>query len=612
MASVGSYTAKLYPAVEQPGTTSVVGAVCFSGGGSRALSCALGQLSALTSQNLLQNFSFISSVSGGSWASVLYTFLPSTFSDSEFLITPLAPGALSQSNMQTMPPTCLGSVPQQFGLDGLSDFIYLLYKWGFFDLLGPDVRTWFWIAAVGEMVLKPFNLYSATYATAAPYLLPASPFSVSTQYVEENLVPNNPGLQSVTFYTVAAGRPTLIVNTNLLNGEYLADPPQMPIQAMAVSTGSPGSEPGGSLIAGGSVESFGFASTLTGGTVGVNASFTLDRWYSLCDIAGCSSAFFAEYLLQYIDYAVVDLVNAIATKYNLAEWEKDVLEGLLEAFTHLAGAEVLPAYNYWPLSAVSETAPVNATYGFSDGGNFDNSGILGALAQTNVNRIVAFINSEVPINAVNSAYFIDSSVPLLFGSYYPDGGGPYQSYGGMSPTEPMSYVQVFDNASGELDALCAGLDNASCGGPNQGADLGTYTAVYTQTLTTVSNPVAGIEGGRQVTVVWIYNNRVNNWQGQIKDAGLLADLTSGQADQQQNGNPIQGAAPLTGIKNGQAGPVKNGNPAGSSAAGSLANFPYYSTGEQIYLDPEAVTMLAQLSAWNVQQAQSQIEALFTA
>jgi hypothetical protein len=42
----------------------------------------------------------------------------------------------------------------------------------------------------------------------------------------------------------------------------------------------------------------------------------------------------------------------------------------------------------------------------------------------------------------------------------------------------------------------------------------------------------------------------------------------------------------------------------------LANFPHYDTGLQIYLPPEAVNMLAQLSAFNVQQAQAGIVALF--
>jgi hypothetical protein len=151
----------------------------------------------------------------------------------------------------------------------------------------------------------------------------------------------------------------------------------------------------------------------------------------------------------------------------------------------------------------------------------------------------------------------------------------------------MSYVQVFDNTHGELDALCQGLYDASCGGPNQDASLGTNPACLSQTLTTVANPVANILGGRQVTVVWIYNNRVNAWQKQITDPTLLAALANGQSNENQDGTFI----------------------IGKTGTGPLANFPHYDTVEQIYLAPEAVNMLAQLSAWNVQQVQQQIASL---
>jgi hypothetical protein len=128
-----------------------------------------------------------------------------------------------------------------------------------------------------------------------------------------------------------------------------------------------------------------------------------------------------------------------------------------------------------------------------------------------------------------------------------------------------------------------------CGGTDAPSPPGTYSASFTQTLTTVENTVANVAAGRNVTVVWIYNNRVNEWQNQIADTQLQADLTNGQADQATNGNPVQSG----------------------TATGPLINFPYYDTGLQIYLEPEAVNMLAQLSAWNVQQAQNAIAGLFT-
>ena len=48
--------------------------VCFSGGGSRALSFTLGVLRALESLKLIPHVDAISSVSGGTWASAIYMF----------------------------------------------------------------------------------------------------------------------------------------------------------------------------------------------------------------------------------------------------------------------------------------------------------------------------------------------------------------------------------------------------------------------------------------------------------------------------------------------------------------------------------------------------------
>src|SRR5215813_1488555 len=124
------YIAPLYPAQTQSGASQPVLGICFSGGGSRALTCELGQLSALNAmtlpngQPILSPSQFISSVSGGSWASVLYTFLPmlingKTVSDSDFLIQPVAPGSLTKGNPNDNTPGnvmymgqyCLGTTP---------------------------------------------------------------------------------------------------------------------------------------------------------------------------------------------------------------------------------------------------------------------------------------------------------------------------------------------------------------------------------------------------------------------------------------------------------------------------------------------------------------------
>ena len=591
------YEANLYPAVKQQASTTPVTAVCLSGGGSRALTCALGQLSALNNlhapnnagETMLSQFQYISSVSGGTWASVIYTFLPSNVSDADFLITPTAPNALTAAAMVSMGSQCLGLVPQQFNVSAIADYLGVLWQWGFFDPLGPDIRNWFWIAGVGELVLKPFGLYNAAYSSNAPYLLPDRFFSLSPDYIEQNITSENLRLTPASFYTCQPNRPTLIVNTNLIENYAEAESPQVPVQATARATGVPGQSPDQTVVGGGSVESFAFTSTLAGaGPNPQTAMVDVSRCYSLCDITGCSSAFFAELLLHYINVAIDDVVAEVVRKFHLSTWAAGLLKAALQLLIDSDAAEVVPQYNYWPLGQVSQ--PQNTRRGFSDGGSFDNTGILGLLAQTNANRIVAFVNSETPLGMSGIQVVVDTSLPLLFGSYYPDSGPPYVSFGGMSPSQPLSYVQVFSNAHNELDALCMGLYNASCGGANQGSSLGTYTAAFTQTLVTVENPVANIAAGRQVTVVWVYNNRVNNWQNQITDGSLLTDLTNGQSNENSNGTLINNSG---------------------SGIGPLANFPNYYTVEQIYLPPEAVNMLAQLSAWNVQQIQSQIAALLS-
>ena len=51
-------------------------AFCFSGGGSRALTCAWGQMLGLKTLNLMNKARYISSVSGGTWATSIYNYLP--------------------------------------------------------------------------------------------------------------------------------------------------------------------------------------------------------------------------------------------------------------------------------------------------------------------------------------------------------------------------------------------------------------------------------------------------------------------------------------------------------------------------------------------------------
>ncbi len=568
------FIAKLYPPpTPGPATQPVLG-ICLSGGGSRALTCALGQLSALNAmtmpdgQPILDPGQYLSSVSGGSWAAVLYTFLPQTINgvnvtDADFLIQPVPPQSLTKGapndntpgNVSYIGPNCLGTTPQQFSTTNIGVFLKTLLDAGFF--LSPSQYCWFWIAGIGEIVLKPFQLYSATYHSSGPFVQPTMMFSLSNDEVTQNITAYNPNLAPSDFYLPRAGRPALIVNTNLLENRLLPDSPQIPVQATPAATYVPGQSPDLTVKGGGGVESFGFTSMLNGaGANSGTASIATSRNYSLCDIAGCSSAFFAELLLEYIDDAVKDivadlvdyLVNDLGWSQLAADAVGFALTIALESFAAEA-SDVIPMYNYWPAGQVA--SPSNTVLGFSDGGDFDNTGVLGLLAQTNANKIIAFINTETALGGTEKNLTLDSSVGLLFG------------YGGEGDGD-MSFVQVFNDAGGAFAALQSGLYHASCGG---GAALGKATAAYLQKgLVTIENTVANIAAGRVVDVLWVYNNPVSDWANAITDAGIQQDLAQSSSEQSP-----------------------------------LWNFPNYFTGEQVYLSVEAVNMLAQLSAWNVQQ-----------
>ena len=339
MPDPGNYQVNIFPSggaeAGGPGL-----AVCFSGGGSRALSCALGQLSGLRSiknpndpaRSVLDSIPYVSSVSGGSWASVLYTFLPTTISDDEFLITVVQPDKLvkhapsleTAENVCYLAPNCLGNAPGRFNAEAIAHVVYTLFQWGLF--WSSDKASWWWIAVVGELILKPFGLYDATYSQSVNYIQPSTFFSLSGKYVQDAITRNNPSLTPDQFYPSRRSY-RLFVNFNVMQDYTVAATVQIPVQAMPTVTSVPGRSPDGSIVGGGSAESFGFTSTLVGpgNPAKQFAAVALLRRYSLCDIAGCSSAFYADVLLDYIDKYLADQLEGEIVAYLVKRgWSKSI------------------------------------------------------------------------------------------------------------------------------------------------------------------------------------------------------------------------------------------------------------------------------------------------
>jgi hypothetical protein len=77
--------------------------ITFSGGGTRSASLSMGQLRALNNIGVLQRAKYMCGVSGGSWATVPFTFLDRAISDQTFLGAYAKPGEITLDMLKAVP-----------------------------------------------------------------------------------------------------------------------------------------------------------------------------------------------------------------------------------------------------------------------------------------------------------------------------------------------------------------------------------------------------------------------------------------------------------------------------------------------------------------------------
>ena len=437
--------------------------VCFSGGGTRALASALGQLRGLTGLGLMGNVRYISCVSGGSWAAAPYTYYASgPANDSEFLGPITSPQNINMAGLATLPQTCLGYTATQT----LSGAIVAG------KLLGvPDDQLW--IFAVGVNYFFPFGLF--------PYPNPAY-FSLDAATVAD-IHKRNSSLSGATFYTVRtdAPRPYLIVNSCILGPASLAPywiESLVIFEYTPLYVGSPYSlevtyhddfgPPQNRLVGGGFIEPFAMGSSApvappSGGLANVGSP---PGPFSLVDASGTSSSAFVG--------EIEELTSAIS-----------------------------PQQPYWPVT--NSGGEPTEVYAFGDGGLLENLGLISLLLRQ-VETIVVFINTETKLSlsyvptSPPTGTDIDSDTPPLFG------------YG----TGAMANNQVF--AQSDFVTLVQNLQNAKKAG---GAVMTTITH------TVLENKWWGLAGGFKVTICWVYLDRAANWESQIGDLDVQAAIVAG-------------------------------------------------------------------------------------
>lgn len=438
--------------------------ICFSGGGTRALSAAMGQMRALLSLGFLQQADYISSVSGGSWASAAFAYYREGASSDEQFLGPITdPGDITLAGLEQLDPGCLGHTATA----DLGDVLLKLMEKVPLDLL--------WETAIGQVFFEPFGLWDASQPLY---------FSLDAATVQA-IQAANPSLESSSFLTVrtpASYRiPYLLVNATLdgpaANAPYDPDPRVM-VNYSPLGCGIPYQSTlsypveGGRLrrqvlVGGGFIEPFawGCGTPLAPPVNGMIRVPPPPRPFGLALASGTSSAAFAAAFQQY-----------------------RVLDGLL------------PEGDYWPPVVGTGTHPRAERYLFGDGGNLEDLGLIPLLLR-GVKKIVVFANSGIPLNVDYDPAHpptesdLDSDLSTLFGF-------------------PTSSVDLRPGTASNLvfprsdwPALVTQLQTAKRNG---------LPMVVPMTHCVQHNTWWGLEGGEPVTVLYVYLDRVSSWESHLE------------------------------------------------------------------------------------------------
>lgn len=495
------------PRDDTPGNVGI----CLSGGGSVAMMAALGQLRGLNHLGLLSKAKAISTVSGGSWATVPFIYLPDDISDEEFLGDFVGdPASLTLDN--TPAPTSLNYIgPNYMGCVVASDNMNALNLGKEALVLAarhPFQTRKIWSYLIGKYVLGPFGLASFeedsmnalkffTYSDeTASAIMKQSP-QLPQQY---NKVQQGPG--RIT-------RPFHICNTAMfvvpIPGNSLSDKLELlaPVQATpfytTILSDLIGTDADKRNVGGGGTTSFALGSVLNKIEANNTASINQNYPLSLSDITGMSSAFYAT-----LDLPIVKQVAPFLD----------------------------PKHKYW---SISDPQPGNSKLNsFADGGAIEDNGICNMLTYNDIDKLVVFVNALTPLSKADDGEVItDAWVPTCFGytPYQKAGKIPKQyspGYYKFSDIENYDYTggvryfqhnQVFaeDRFEELRNGLWAAADYDANGNPQK-------PAVFLQKdLQICQNDWYHVKGGRSVDVLWIHYNPVGEWRSQLQ-AQVSAEL----------------------------------------------------------------------------------------
>ncbi len=449
--------------------------IAFSGGGTRSASASLGQLRALHDLGWLGKARYISANSGGSWAAVPFTYLPSAIDDERFLGDYISPEALDDLNLRpsTVDPLAFGTAIHN------ASTIDKIFEIGRGDEAYSDI--------VASVFLQPFGLHDN------------EKFFTFHEGALKSVLAANPALSIDNFQFVEKNdRPYLIV-TGVMIGQQMSDDPAeyFPIEMTPLYTGIRGQfklEKDGQavIVGGGYVESFGYDSyepqkAIVDGRWRVRLTGLLSRGdkpigdryrFTLSDVIGVSSA------------------------APLATFSRNSVPNFL-----------FPEFRHWPVNRdvinQSDKSVRRAADEFQhgDGADMDNLALTPLLVRKTEN-IIAFINTADAFHkppsgceSISEEHITDDVVSFFRAS-------------GV-----LQHNIVFADGDAGLVKMCEEFAVRQAAGE---------PLVYCQSYDVIENSRHRIDPYR-TSICWVYLDRTNNWIEQV-------DQTAGDLVRQLSNN----------------------------------------------------------------------------
>ncbi|MGB0388775.1 MAG: hypothetical protein ACPGWR_28480 [Ardenticatenaceae bacterium] len=343
--------------------------VCFSSGGSRAASAAVGQMRALHALGLLDSIGAISGVSGGGWFGTIFTYASTDFDDATLLGPILEPEEITIENLSQINPHMITAPITTMTDSNLLSVTRDIMR----GIILSDTAAFnrFFSRMLNDTLLKPFQLDDHHKF-----------FTLDDEAVRD-IISRNPSLKPEHFYTARPNRPYLICGSTHV---YPPGPDQVlrPFEFTPLYSGmaeffqDAGHE--GVHLGGGYIESFAFD--------------------SLAPVNLHSRGFVTVPTPEPI-FLLSDMIGSTSSAVGVM-------------LAHYQEPELMPEFKLWPLAEGDKQTAHN--YSIVDGAGIEHHGII-PLLRRQYPVILAFVNTLTPLgtNSNDTVQGIASQVSRLFG-----------------------------------------------------------------------------------------------------------------------------------------------------------------------------------------------------